>query len=137
MPNKTLRAVLSLVVVVGAVAFFMAQSLGENVAYFKEVDEVMVDPEQWYDKNMNLHGYVVPGSIERKPNSLDWRFQVRNGAHVVRATYTGVVPDTFNEEAEVVLKGRLSPEGFHVEKDGVVAKCPSKYEQAVGQPGTR
>ena len=32
--------------------------------------------------------------------------------------------------AEVVLKGRLSQEGFHVDKDGVMAKCPSKYDPA-------
>jgi hypothetical protein len=30
----------------------------------------------------------------------------------------------------VVLKGQLTPGGFHVEKDGITAKCPSKYEAA-------
>ena len=44
---------------------------------------------------------------------------------------TGIVPDTFKEDAEVVLKGRLASDGsFHVDKDGVMAKCPSKYEAA-------
>ena len=37
-------------------------------------------------------------------------------------------PDTFKDEAEVVLKGKLSPDGFHVDPNGVMAKCPSKYE---------
>ena len=33
--------------------------------------------------------------------------------------------------SEVVLTGRLSADGFVVEHDGVMAKCPSKYvEQA-------
>jgi cytochrome c-type biogenesis protein CcmE len=44
------------------------------------------------------------------------------------ASYTGVVPDTFKNDAEVVLKGTLSPEGFTVAPNGVMAKCPSKYE---------
>ena len=44
------------------------------------------------------------------------------------ATYKGVVPDTFKNDAEVVLKGTLSPEGFSVAPNGVMAKCPSKYE---------
>ena len=39
-----------------------------------------------------------------------------------------VVPDTFKDEAEVVLKGRLTTTGFHTEPNGVMAKCPSKYE---------
>ena len=48
---------------------------------------------------------------------------------VIEASYTGIVPDTFKGEAEVVLKGRLSAEGFNVDPNGVVAKCPSKYEE--------
>jgi cytochrome c-type biogenesis protein CcmE len=36
-------------------------------------------------------------------------FQVQSNGHIVDATYTGVVPDTFKSDAEVVLKGTLSP----------------------------
>ncbi len=51
---------------------------------------------------------------------------------MVRASYSGVVPDTFKDGAEVVLKGRLSGDGFEVEPNGVMAKCPSKYESSKG-----
>jgi len=45
------------------------------------------------------------------------------------------VPDTFKGEAEVVLRGELTPDGgFHTEPNGVIAKCPSKYEAAGGVP---
>jgi len=37
---------------------------------------------------------------------------------------------TIKNEAEVVLKGRLTPGGFHTDPNGVMAKCPSKYEPA-------
>ena len=37
------------------------------------------------------------------------------------------MPDTFKNESEVVLKGQLHPDGFAVEPNGVMAKCPSKY----------
>jgi cytochrome c-type biogenesis protein CcmE len=52
----------------------------------------------------------------------------------VAATYTGVVPDTFKSDSEVVLKGTLSSEGFAVAPNGVMAKCPSKYEAKPGGP---
>jgi cytochrome c-type biogenesis protein CcmE len=29
-----------------------------------------------------------------------------------------------------VLKGRLEPDGFHTDANGVMAKCPSKYDPA-------
>ena len=35
----------------------------EGATYYKHVDEVMVAPEQWYGKKMQLHGFVVDGSI--------------------------------------------------------------------------
>ena len=43
------------------------------------------------------------------------------------------------DDAEVVLKGKLEPDGFHVAPNGVMAKCPSKYEaqkKAGGTPGS-
>ncbi len=77
----------------------------------------------------------MPGSLFVKPNTLEYKFKVQNNpartgptGGVVDATYTGIVPDTFKDEAEVVLKGQLTPDGFHVEPNGVMAKCPSKYE---------
>jgi cytochrome c-type biogenesis protein CcmE len=51
---------------------------------------------------------------------------------VVDATYTGIVPDTFKDASEVVIKGRLSPAGFAVDPNGIMAKCPSKYEPKSG-----
>ncbi|HMD33800.1 MAG TPA: cytochrome c maturation protein CcmE [Vicinamibacterales bacterium] len=117
-------------------------TLREGTEYFKNLDEVVNDQPQWHDKQLQLHGYVVPGSIYRsKTNALEWRFKVQNNpakggsgepGGTVNASYVGIVPDTFKDEAEVVLKGKLSPDGFHVDPNGVMAKCPSKYEAKSG-----
>ena len=128
MSQKTIRVAVSVVVVVAAIAGLMSLSLGETAAYYKHVDEVMAAPEQWYQKNLQLHGHVVDGSIMRRPNTLDYRFRVEANGQVVQATYSGIVPDTFKSGSEVVLRGKLSPAGFQVDPDGVMAKCPSKYE---------
>jgi cytochrome c-type biogenesis protein CcmE len=132
MTKRTIRVLLSAVVIVAAIGGLMSMSLGETAAYYKHVDEVMASPEQWYDRNLQLHGHVVDGSIMRRPNTLDYRFSVQANGKVVHATYTGIVPDTFKSGSEVVLKGRLSPHGFEVEPNGVMAKCPSKYEAKPG-----
>ena len=92
------------------------------------VDEVMADPAAWQGKRLQLHGYVA--DLRQRPNSLDYRFQVQINGQVITASYTGVVPDTFKNDAEVVLKGQLHGDGFAVEPNGVMAKCPSKYNAA-------
>jgi cytochrome c-type biogenesis protein CcmE len=128
MSKKTTRALVSTIVIGGALALLLSLSLSEAAQYYKHVDEVMVSPEQWYGKNLQLHGFVVDDSHLVNPKTLEHRFSVRTGAHVVNATFTGVVPDTFKDGSEVVLTGRLSPSGFQVAPGGVMAKCPSKYE---------
>lgn len=135
MSQRAIRTVLSVVVVLAALGGLMSLSLGETAAYYKHVDEVMVEPGQWYHKNLQLHGHVVDKSIMRRPNTLEYRFQVEANGKVVQASYTGIVPDTFKGGSEVVLKGKLTEAGFHVEPNGVMAKCPSKYE-AASKPGS-
>ena len=95
------------------------------------MSSVMAEPAAWHGKNLQVHGIVVPDSIARKPDSLEWRFDLQRNGKVLRTYYTGIVPATFKAESEVVLKGRLTSDGtFHVDKDGVMAKCPSKYDPA-------
>ena len=113
-------------------AGLLYSTLRDGTEYYKHVEEVMVQPDAWYGKKLQLHGYVVPDSILRRRDTLDYRFKVQNKGTVVTASYTGIVPDTFKDEAEVVLKGTLTKSGFEVEPNGVMAKCPSKYEAKPG-----
>ncbi len=130
MTRTMTRALVSAVIIGGALTALLVTTTRENAQYYKHVDEVMPNEQAWYGKGMQLHGFVVDGSIQRRPSSFDHRFQIKSGEHVVLASYTGVLPDTFKDGSEVVLKGQLAPDGFHVEPDGVMAKCPSKYEPA-------
>lgn len=126
MKNKAVKIGLTSLVLAVAFGGLFFSTMGEATEYYKHVDEVMAQPEQWYGKKLQLHGFAK--DIGRKPSSLDYRFTVESNGQAITATYTGVVPDTFKNDAEVVLKGTLSPEGFAVAPNGVMAKCPSKYE---------
>jgi cytochrome c-type biogenesis protein CcmE len=134
MKHKAVKIGLTTLVLAVSFGGLLYSTLGEATEYYKHVDEVMAQPAEWYGKKLQLHGYVVPDSVFKARSSLDYRFKVQSNGHVVDATYTGVVPDTFKGEAEVVLKGTLSPEGFQVAPNGVMAKCPSKYEAKPGGP---
>lgn len=127
MSHKAAKVGITSLVLAVAFGALLYTSLGESAEYYKHVDEVMASPHQWEGKKLQLHGYA--NTIFRKRNdSLEYRFNVENNGKSVVAYYTGVVPDTFKDGAEVVVKGELLPNGtFHVEKDGVIAKCPSKY----------
>lgn len=133
MRHKALKIGLTTLVLVVALGGLLYSTLREGTAYYMHVDEVMVDPAKWQGKNLQLHGFVVKNSILRKRDSLEYRFKVQSKGAVLDASYTGVVPDTFKDESEVVLKGRLDAGGFQVAPNGVMAKCPSKYDAKKGQ----
>ena len=128
MTHRNIKVGVTALVLVGAFAGLLWSTVREGTEYYKHVDEVMSNPQQWEGKRLQLHGFAF--DVKRKPDSLDWKFKVRNNDSVVEATYSGIVPDTFKDDAEVVLKGRLEDDGFHTDPNGIMAKCPSKYDPA-------
>ena len=128
MPAKTVKMLITTLVLTAALGGLLWGTLAEGTEYYMHVDEVMAEPEAWYGKNLQVHGFVVEGSRLRKPDTLEIQFKVENNGAVIAAEYTGLVPDTFQDGSEVVISGQLGPHGFMVAPNGVMAKCPSKYE---------
>jgi cytochrome c-type biogenesis protein CcmE len=143
MTHRYIKIVITALVLASAFGFLMWTTLRDGAEYFKHVDEVVAERSALQGKQLQLHGYVIPGSIFNNKNTLDYRFRVQNNpirsgepGNTMSVSYTGIVPDTFKGEAEVVLKGRLTADGFHADPNGVVAKCPSKYEAAGAPAGS-
>src|SRR5215212_8540635 len=118
MKNKGFKIGLTTLILTLTFGVLLYTIMEEETEYYKHVDEVMKQPDEWYGKKLQLHGFVVPNSIARKPNTMDYWFQVQSNGQTVSATYTGVVPDTFKSDSEVVLKGELSSQGFAVQPNG-------------------
>ena len=128
MSHKAIKIGLTSLVLAVAFGTLLYSTLGESAQYYKYVNEVMAAPDDWYGKPLQVHGYAR--DIRRKRDSLEYSFEMHREGQVLRATYSGIVPDTFQNESEVVLQGTLSPDGFHA--TGMTAKCPSKYEPQIG-----
>ncbi len=133
------KIVVSVVVVAGAVSFLLLSSMKQGAEYYKHVDEVTSNIDAWRGKRLQIHGNVVEGSIEQAKGTLLYRFKIESRAPrpagTIAATYNGLVPDTFKGGAEVVAKGTLTADNqLAVVPDGIMAKCPSKYEADKNAP---
>jgi cytochrome c-type biogenesis protein CcmE len=133
------KIVATVVVITGAAGFLLSASMKEGAEYYKHVDEVMSNTAAWRGKRLQVHGHVVDGSIEQAKGTLQYRFKIESRdprAHaVIDAGYTGLVPDTFKSGAEVVAKGMLTDGNkLDVSPDGIMAKCPSKYNAETKGP---
>ena len=137
MSHKAIRIGITSVVLALAFSGLLWSTLSEGTEYYKHVDEVTEDPAAWQGKNLQVHGFIVNESIMRRPDTLDYRFEIENNGEVIKAEYSGIVPDTFKSGAEVVVKGQLGVDGIMVAPNGVMAKCQSKYEpKAAAVPPT-
>ena len=128
MSHKAAKVGVTAFVLATVVGVMLYTTLGESMQYYKYVDEVTAAPQTWQGKKLQVHGYVVTESIKRKPDALEYQFDVQRNGQVMRAYYNGLAPDSFFQPgAEVVLTGQLTDGGFVATE--MTAKCPSKYEE--------
>lgn len=127
MASKNLKIAGGVVVVLATLGFLSYSGFNEGKSYYKFVDEVKAMGDDAYTKRLKIHGNVVSGSIKRTGESLEFRL-TRNGQTIpVRYVGTDPVPDTFKDECEAVIDGRLKQDGTF-EGTQIQAKCASKYE---------
>ncbi|MCY4638572.1 MAG: cytochrome c maturation protein CcmE, partial [Acidobacteria bacterium] len=129
MPDKAVKILLTTGILCAAFVGLLWTTMQDGTQYYLEVEEVMAEPATWDGKPLQVHGYAA--NVMRRPKTLDYRFEIADSVdgrtHVLNAVYTGIVPDTFDNHAEVVATGRLDGDTFHIDADGIMAKCPSKY----------
>jgi len=83
------------------------------------------DPGRTYQ----LTGKVVDGTIQKSGTTLQFRVRDRDGTASVPIRYTGSVADTFRAGREVIVTVKREGTTFVGEKDSLVTKCPSKFQE--------
>jgi cytochrome c-type biogenesis protein CcmE len=116
----------------GAIALLLTASISKGAEYYKFVDEVTSNIDAFRGKKLQVHGVVVDDSIQQARGTLMYRFKIQSRPDrppaTIMANYEGLVPDTFKGGAEVIVRGTLTADNqVAVIPDGIMAKCPSKY----------
>ena len=128
------KVVLSAALVLGGAGFLVYSSL-DDAQYYEMVDKVAAAPEKYVDKDLKLHGFVLPGSLKdegTQDGHMIRTFVLEKDGAKIPVRYDGVKVDNLKPRAEVVAQGRLVRNGdaleFHASE--LMAKCPSKYQGA-------
>ncbi len=81
-------------------------------------------------KGIRVSGYVSSGTIKRDESASRVGFLVydKNSDQTLPVVYQGIIPDTFSDDAEVVVEGNYRTEEGVFHANVLLAKCPSKYE---------
>jgi len=132
MDGRRLKFVVLGLGIVASMALLIRAGLDRpgGFSYYLTVSEFVQNPQRAH-AGLRVNGKVVEGSIERLPSGEDVTFRMSDGASALAVRYHGIIPDTFVDAADVVVEGRMGPDGVF-EATTLLAKCPSKYETADG-----
>ncbi len=124
------RVLIGAGLVVGTVGYLMASGIKDTGVYFLTPTElaqrVSADPS-FRDVGVKMGARVVHGTIQRDVASQTISFKVTDGEQTYPVIYHGMAPDTFTDDVDVVVEGRLMPDGTF-RATTLLAKCGSRYE---------
>ena len=125
------RVLMPGVAVVLAMSYLGYVAFSGAAMYYLSVDELQARGASAYGENVRVSGHVLPESVEKDPSTNSLQFVIADKGSTTGTSlpvvYSGVVPDAFKDDANVVLEGKLAASGTF-EADNLLVKCPSKYQ---------
>ena len=130
--NKQTKFVVAAVIVIVSLGWLAGVGAKESKTYYHTIAELSTLKGAEARHRMRVGGTVRAGSIARYTGRVD--FVIEGEGKSLPVSYTGsdTLPDTFVDNSQALVEGRLAPNGTFV-ADKVQAKCASKYEAAPDQ----
>jgi cytochrome c-type biogenesis protein CcmE len=129
------RFMVGLVGVAAVISYLVWTGVSNTMVYYLTPVELMerveADPS-FRELGVKVSGKVVPGTYHRVEGELLHRFDVQDledASVTFPVEWRDALPDTFTEEVEVVLEGRLNEAGTF-EATTLLTKCGSRFEAA-------
>ena len=149
-----MKFVIGGLLIVAAIVYLIYSSTAASAQYFLTVEEVAMQGDEVYERDLRISGAVIGETIEYDPQTLTLKFTVAhipgdnaeieeqgglafvlhdavtNPSALLEVEHNGPMPDLLQHEAQAIMTGRLGDDGvFHA--DELLLKCPTKYEEAV------
>tara|TARA_Y100000768_G_scaffold375130_1_gene345622 strand:+ start:378 stop:803 length:426 start_codon:yes stop_codon:yes gene_type:complete len=126
-PIRKQRLYALIAILIGSLlaTWLVVSALSENMNLFYSPTEIK---EANLDQGTLIRagGMVKAGSIIKSKDSLDVSFTVTDYQNDLLIKYEGILPDLFAENAGVVVRGNLTPEGDFLAIE-VLAKHDENY----------
>ena len=123
--HRRLALVAAALLLAGTGTTLALQAFRSNLVFFYSPSQVAAS-EAPRERSFRVGGLVEEGSLVREPQGLTIRFAVTDTVQRVPVTYTGLLPDLFQEGKGVVAQGRLGADGVF-RADQVLAKHDENY----------
>ena len=131
--KKNGRFMVGLVGVAAVVTYLIWTGISETMVYYMTPVELVARVEAdstFHEVGVKVGAKAVPGTYRRVEGELLHVFTVRDlidESVTFVVEYDDALPDTFTEDAEVVMEGHMRSDGVF-EATTLLTKCGSRYE---------
>ena len=128
---KKKRFIIGGVIILLALGYLGYTSFAGAATYYYKVNEVLAKGSSVIGENVRVEGHVATGSVQRESVGRLLKFTISDtvSGESLAVVYSGVVPDTFKADSDVVVEGSIGLDGVF-QAQTIMTKCPSKYEPA-------
>jgi cytochrome c-type biogenesis protein CcmE len=121
------KFIIGSVIIVAALAALAYTGFTQSKTYYHTISELPGLHGAEAHQRIRVAGNVRTGSIDRLPGRVD--FVLEEQGRALNVSYAGrdPLPDTFKDNAQALVEGKLMPDGRFVAEQ-VQAKCASKYQ---------
>ncbi len=124
------KVYIAFAVVLAAMAYLIFGGFNQQtMVYYSTVKELKEQGSQAYGRGFRVSGKVVPGSVQVATDRVRASFDIEEEGEVLHVVYDGVLPDTFKENIDVLVEGKMAESGTF-QAANVFTKCASKYAPA-------
>ena len=116
-----------------ATAYLAYLGASTSWRYYVHVDECAQSPETFLDHRLRVSGRVGAGTLDVRPDRSLATFSLRGMNSELPVSCRGPLPDNLAEDMEVVVEGKLQPNG-QLTGDRVLTRCASKYQAETENP---
>lgn len=124
---KLVKALIGIVVIGGALTYFVFQTMESSWSYYFSVDDLANQQSEVRNHSLRIAGKVKQGSIDHDLKQMVLKFDLSGTQDAIPVVFQGVVPENFQEDREVVVEGRIDTDGTF-KANTLMTKCESKYE---------
>ena len=136
-PNR-LKFVVGAVIIFGAIIALIVSALSDSTQLYKTVDEYYAEETRLMGQDLRIAGWVVGDTIqytqidaETSRLEFDIVDDLENPGQRIRVVAMNEPkPELLQHEAQALVDGHIDGNGvMHANADGLLLKCPTRYEE--------
>ena len=128
MSKQHVKLSIGVVVIVISVAYLIFSGATGSTMYFLTVPEIQQKLVALKGELIRVSGKVTDDPVDWDVRNLSLTFVIGDAQSRIPVHYKGVKPDMFQTGVDVIIEGRIRPDGVLV-ASVLMTSCPSKYQE--------